>query len=163
MRVIKLGLISLVFFSIFLTLLSFLFPSRIRISKAIDIYAAKGDLEDYLRKPHTWYAGADSSAVFGTERKIAIQRTVDGTSIQPDTLPSAIIVEEALYPDSKRKGMGWNIIPHPGTPGMVTVQWYMDFKLKWYPWEKFSGLLLEKRYGPVMEKGLENLKALLEK
>jgi hypothetical protein len=34
----------------------------------------------------------------------------------------------------------------------------MDFKLRWYPWEKFSSLLLEKRYGPVMEQGLAKLK-----
>jgi hypothetical protein len=39
----------------------------------------------------------------------------------------------------------------------------MDFRLRWYPWEKFSSLLLEKRYGPMLENGLDNLKKLMEK
>jgi hypothetical protein len=38
----------------------------------------------------------------------------------------------------------------------------MDFHLGWLPWNKFSGLLLEKRYGPRMEQGLTKLKSLLE-
>jgi hypothetical protein len=62
----------------------------------------------------------------------------------------------------------WNCISYSdtntiGRSELVTLQWYMDFHLRWYPWEKFSSLLLEKRYGPMMEKGLERLKALLEK
>jgi len=39
----------------------------------------------------------------------------------------------------------------------------MDFHLKWYPWEKFSSMLLENRYGPMMEQGLAKLKKVVEK
>jgi hypothetical protein len=160
MRVIKLGLISLVFFVIFLTLLSFLFPSHVRISKAIDIRTDELTLRDYITQPryrNQWYTYPDSLAVFGTN-KIRIQE------IGPNPDPNApAILERATYPDKKRTETGWRIIPSASDPGVVTVQWYMDFKLKWYPWEKFSGLLLEKRYGPVMEKGLDSLKVLLEK
>jgi len=42
------------------------------------------------------------------------------------------------------------------------VQWWMDFKLRWYPWEKFSSLFFENIYGAQMEKGLDNLKRLAE-
>jgi hypothetical protein len=38
----------------------------------------------------------------------------------------------------------------------------MDFHLRWYPWEKFASLLLEKSYGPRMEQGLATLKRLVE-
>jgi hypothetical protein len=38
----------------------------------------------------------------------------------------------------------------------------MDFRLRWYPWEKFSSLLFEKSYGLTMEKGLNNIKKLSE-
>jgi hypothetical protein len=38
----------------------------------------------------------------------------------------------------------------------------MDFRLRWYPWEKFSSLLFEKQYGTQMEAGLESLKQLAE-
>ena len=43
-----------------------------------------------------------------------------------------------------------------------TLQWYMDFKLRWYPWEKFKSLFFENIYGFQMERGLENLKQLSE-
>jgi hypothetical protein len=38
----------------------------------------------------------------------------------------------------------------------------MDFKLKWYPWEKFKSLFYENFYGVQMEQGLSNLKELSE-
>ena len=62
---------------------------------------------------------------------------------------------------SKKIAMGWNIISS-GAGDPVVVQWYMDFHLRWYPWEKFSTLLLEKSYGPRMEKGLSDLKRIVD-
>ncbi|NOT51743.1 MAG: hypothetical protein HOP10_10765 [Chitinophagaceae bacterium] len=164
MRIIKLGIISLVFFAIFLTLLSFLFPSSIRISKAIDIRADKYAVMEQLSGPDKWkqwYSSADSFAVFGRNGNLRFITNIEEVP-DPADLPLNAVISGADYPDTKRKGTGWNIIPG-AAPNIVTVQWYMDFKLRWYPWEKFSGLLLEKRYGPVMEKGLENLKTILEK
>ncbi|RYY90244.1 MAG: hypothetical protein EOO15_03290 [Chitinophagaceae bacterium] len=40
----------------------------------------------------------------------------------------------------------------------LTLQWYIDFKLKWYPWEKFSSLFFENSYGNMMQTGLERMK-----
>jgi len=53
---------------------------------------------------------------------------------------------------------GFKTIRHPGDS--LTLQWYMDFKLKWYPWEKFRSLFYENIYGVQMEQGLHNLKEL---
>jgi hypothetical protein len=57
---------------------------------------------------------------------------------------------------------GWNTVPE-ATPDSVSVQWYMEFHLRWYPWEKFASLVFEKQYGPTMELGLTRLKAIVEK
>ena len=53
---------------------------------------------------------------------------------------------------------GFKTIRHSGDS--LTLQWYMDFKLKWYPWEKFRSLFYENIYGVQMEQGLSNLKEL---
>ncbi|MEJ0105618.1 MAG: hypothetical protein WDO19_24995 [Bacteroidota bacterium] len=45
----------------------------------------------------------------------------------------------------------------------LTVQWYLDFKLKWYPWDKFFSLAYDKMYGTQMEQGLKNLKENVER
>lgn len=158
MRVIKLGLISVVFFTIFLTILSFFFPSHIRISKAVDIKTSKDSLMMYLAQPaqwQKWYPGADSGKLIanGIKTKDGKELTLAGKSDSTVTM---------LSNSGKTGQSGWNIF-EANIPGSYTIQWYMDIHLRWYPWEKFSGLLLEKRYGPMMEKGLDNLKALLEK
>ena len=144
MRFIKLGLISVVVFSLLITAFSLMIPSHVRISKAIDITVGRDTLLNQLSNTanwKNWYPGADS-----------IQQLSEITTITDST----VIAKQS------RAESGWNLYD-AGIPGTLTVQWYMDFHLRWYPWEKFSSLLLEKRYGPIMEKGLDNLKKLLEK
>jgi len=149
MRIIKLGFISLIVFTLLITFISFFFPSGVRISKAIDINTDKATVLTQLTDTSRWkqwYPGADSAQVLP-----------EITAITDSSVKASSILENG------RRGItGWNVY-EAAVPNTVTVQWYMDFKLRWYPWEKFSSLLLEKRYGPVMEKGLENLKALLSK
>lgn len=149
MRIIKLGIISLLFFALMITLISLFFPSRVRISRATDIPAGQQELMARLNNTNSWknwYPGADSAKVL-PEITAVTDSSVTATSLL----------------DNGRKGItGWNIYPS-NYPGTVTLQWYMDFRLRWYPWEKFSGILLDKRYGPVMEQGLERLKKIFTK
>ena len=165
MRIIKLGLISLIVFSFLFTGISLFFPSHIRISKAIDIKTEKDSAMKQLNDPANWkkwYPGADTSDFFVADGKIIgiITGDLKGLIIT-GTTDSSVLTANA-GPNSKKGESGWNIF-YGSTPNSVTIQWYMDFHLRWYPWEKFSSLLLEKRYGPLMEKGLSNLKILLEK
>jgi len=57
---------------------------------------------------------------------------------------------------------GW-LIAANAESNSVTIQWYMDFHLRWYPWEKFSSFVFEKVYHPQLQQGLDNLKKFLEK
>jgi hypothetical protein len=50
-----------------------------------------------------------------------------------------------------------------GGQNSTTLQWYFDFKLKWYPWEKFGSIIFDKQLGPPMETSLTNLKKFIEK
>jgi hypothetical protein len=132
-RVLKLGVISLIVFTVVLTFISFFFPSHIRISKAIDITADSTEVINTVNDTATWrnwYPAYDSMNAHSRVWK-------------------------------HRSQTGWRVF-ESGQPNQVTVQWYIDFHLKWYPWEKFSSLLLEKRYGPMMERGLEKLKSYIE-
>jgi hypothetical protein len=45
----------------------------------------------------------------------------------------------------------------------TVVQWYFDFRLKWYPWEKFGSIVFDQQLGPSMESSLENLRINFEK
>jgi hypothetical protein len=164
MRIIKLGLISIVFFAILLTLISFFFPSHVRISRATDIRAEKNRVLATINDVtgwRSWFPGADSTGVYEPAAgKQGLERSLLG-SIELKAVSDSSLIATNRGPGSGEGEMGWNVFP-ANTPGTTTVQWYMDVHFRWYPWEKFSSLLLEKRYGPVMEKGLDNLKRQLE-
>ena len=49
-----------------------------------------------------------------------------------------------------------------GAEDSTVVQWYFDFKLKWYPWEKFGSIIFDKQLGPPMESSLARLKKFME-
>lgn len=150
MRIIKLGLISLSAFAIMLTFISFFFPSHVRISKAINIGAPADSVVYRLHSPSLWHPAYDSA---GGLADTVLRST-------------AITKEETDYyfgdNNNTRTTNGWKVLSGL-YPDSVTVQWYMDFRLRWYPWEKFSSLLFESRYGQQMEKGLSRLKQVAER
>jgi hypothetical protein len=45
----------------------------------------------------------------------------------------------------------------------VTVQWFFEQKINWYPWERFGAMANDKIIGPVMEQSFDKLKKVLEK
>jgi hypothetical protein len=62
----------------------------------------------------------------------------------------------------KKIPTGWQITSVQNS-NSVTVLWYIDFHLRWYPWEKFTSFLFEKIYSPQLQQGLDNLKSFVEK
>jgi hypothetical protein len=164
MQVIKLGLISVLVFALLITGISLFFPSQVRISKAIDITGDRDSVWMQIKDPanwKNWYPGADSMAPLyvGGEIKGILSDSMQGLLLTAVTDSTALATNTG--PLAKKGESGWNIFPG-GVPNTVTIQWYTDFHLRWYPWEKFSSLLLEKRYGPIMEQGLTNLKKRVE-
>lgn len=164
MRIIKLGIISIIVFSFLITGISLFFPSHVRISKAIDITASKDSLMSYIgdvTKWKLWYPGADTSSYFVVDGKINGITTGNNQSLVIKEINDSAVLTTNVGSKSKDGESGWNIYPGH-IPNSYTVQWYMGFHLRWYPWEKFSSLLLEKRYGPMMETGLSQLKKIIE-
>ena len=164
MRVIKLGIISIIFFFLLITGFSLFIPSHIRISKAIDINASKDSVMKQISDAANWkkwYPGADSMEVVLVEGKVKGIETHNRKGLVITEVNDSTVLAVTTGTNAKTGKSGWNF--YPGNNNGVTIQWYMDFHLKWYPWEKFSSLMLENRYGPVMEQGLGNLKILLEK
>lgn len=117
-----------------------------------------GDVRNWKK----WYPGADTSEYFVVKGRIMGIKTSDQKGLIITAFTDSSVTTANAGPESKKGESGWNIFPG-SVPNTITVQWYRDFHLRWYPWEKFSSLLLEKRYGPPMEQGLGNLKRLLEK
>ncbi len=164
MRLIKLAIISFVVFFLLITGISLFFPSHVRISRATDIAAPPDSVHARISQPFhwkSWYPGADTLSLYEADGVIKGIRMPGNQVLMITGFNDSTVTAANSTSDKERATMGWNLIRNNG--GTMTVQWYMDFKLRWYPWEKFSSLLLEKRYGPVMEQGLANLKKSFNK
>jgi hypothetical protein len=160
----------LVFFSflvlfLLVTGISLFIPSHIRISKAINIAATADTVLSQINDPvkwKDWFPGLESSTLFyetGVVKGVMINDSSRQYIKIIETKKDEIITE--LRSGSKKIISGWKIIGNDRS-GTTTLQWYMDFQLRWYPWEKFSSLLFEKSYGLKMEEGLNNIKKLVE-
>ena len=161
-NLIKLGIISLIVLGIFVMGLSLLIPSTTRVSRAMDINAPVdsvlsrvGDLSNWsnwnlLLKDEQWN-----------------QMTVSPTAIQSVSWNIQLIEkgsEKVMTDWSNPSGqlVHSGIELHSTGNGYTVVQWYFEFNVNWYPWEKFASILFDRQVGPVMEKSLDQLKNQLE-
>ncbi|TCZ70145.1 SRPBCC family protein [Flaviaesturariibacter aridisoli] len=150
MRILKLGLISAFLLFLLWTLLSLLIPSNVRISKATNLAAAPADVwtlvrdSSQWRRWHPWFS--DSS----TEMAKAVRFRWEERS---DSLARVTLT----HPGVRDLHNGFRLYQYPNSDSL-TLQWYIDFHLRWYPWEKFSSLFFESSYGSTMQAGLERLK-----
>jgi hypothetical protein len=154
-RLLKLGLISVVFLFIVVTAISLLIPSHIRISKAINIQAEDREVFSLISDTAQWkqwhpaFLLSDSMPQFPAIH--ILQKSQNDSEI-------VMHLQQAGKPTVIN---GWKIYKHD-TVDSLTLQWYMDFRLKWYPWQKFGSLFYENTYGVMMQQGLENMKARAE-
>lgn len=165
MRVIKLGLISIVFLFVVVTAISLLLPSTIHISRAIDINAPRDsvyvNLSD-LSRWKNWLANYDTS-----NTQLSAKTTGKGATIIINKTTISIVsgtadkIETAWLSGSKSLTGEFNIFKNQES-SQLTVQWHFVQHVQWYPWEKFASIVSDKVMSPAMEKSLDNLKQLVE-
>ncbi|WP_121354428.1 SRPBCC family protein [Flavisolibacter nicotianae] len=151
MRIIKLGILSFVFLFVLMTLISLLIPSQIRLSKATNLPNNRQRIWAIVKTDTSWHpAYRDTATVkaFSVLQKTVVAQT-DST-----------YVVQLLQPGRTPVTSGFQLYGKPESDSL-TLQWYMDFRLGWYPWQKFSSLFYERTYGSMMEKGLANIKEQL--
>jgi hypothetical protein len=142
-RFLKLAIISFLIFFVFLYLMSLLIPSQVRISRAVNIESPKEQILPMIADTTNWKkwlamntGQIDIKIISSDSEKIATEWHYRGRTIHSV----------------------FNIIP---SGDVSIVQWYFDFHLKWYPWEKFGSITFEKQFGIPMETSLNNLKKLI--
>jgi carbon monoxide dehydrogenase subunit G len=164
-KIFRLLFFSGLFLFLLVTGISLFIPSDIRISKAINIAAPADTVFKQLTEPlkwKDWFPGLESSKPFyetGVVKGVMISDSSKQYIRVIERRRDEVVTE--LGSGSKTIISGWKLINYTQSDS-TTLQWYMDFKLRWYPWEKFSSLLFEKSYGVTMERGLNNIKKLVE-
>ena len=162
MRVIKLAILSFIFLFLLVTIISLFIPGHIRISKATNIAADDKIVYTYIEDILQWKQWhpalkniPDNEFHILKDSGISIR----GTTISIVERKNEELVTEMSTENGRPIISGFKVIRHQQGDS-ATLQWYMDFKLRWYPWEKFKSLFYENIYGVQMEQGLNNLKQL---
>lgn len=162
MRLIKLGLISVIGLFIVILLISLLIPSTARVSRAVTIEAPADSVRAFLSNMRNWPQW--NSLLQNEQWK---NPTVTEKLFHSEQMDVEILsIDSAMIVTSwKRTGqdaVGSNLgITAAGNATIVNA--YFDFKVKWYPWEKFGSIVFDKEMGPPLEKSLGNLKNICEK
>ena len=168
-RILKLALLSFFILLLLITVISFFFPSYIRISRTINVKSSTDSVFQYVDDLEKWTEWNPAfmklkpgqiewlDSVDGRKTKMKVEKTFI-TLKQPHQDEVVAQIE-----NSKRKIIcGWKTFTYTISDS-ITILSYMDLQARWYPWEKFSILVFEKVYGLQMEQGLKNLKRILEK
>ena len=153
-------LISIVVFGVLLYSMSLLFPSQIRVSRAINIGGSKESLRKKVGDLRQWQQWNETITYAGFTHPLYSDSSFSSDQLKVNLVHSS--------PDSIRVAskMGKHITYQTFrliqvTSDTVVVNWYFEIPAK-VPWEKFSGLLMENQLGPPMENALVKLKKLVE-
>ena len=142
MRILKLFLYSVSFFLLLLTAVGLLLPSKVHISRAIDLRGQrKTDLMQRI------VDASFQACWLGDSGQLLMKNGIRRTD-------SSIFVSLS----NSKQQLGW--VFH-GTDGAITMQARIDVALGWLPWQRFQSLLMEPRYGPWLEAQLNKFQQCL--
>jgi uncharacterized protein YndB with AHSA1/START domain len=168
MRLIRFFLLSLIVLFLVLTGLSLLFPSHLRISRAVNIaaprdriYAALGDLRAWEQWNQFIHGTPLTGKAFSTPSsgKGAVLRSDQLVITEMEATPNYIVFDWNQTKGRRFEG-GFNLLAF--RPDTLAVQMWLDFHFRWYPWEKLGVFVYDRQWGPMMEESLDSLKRYLE-
>lgn len=161
MRLVKLLIISFFVLASIITAISLLFPSKVVVSRAIEISASKEQIAYFVSDLNHWNAWMTE----WKENKVTIKGNTAYISTQT--------IQLVQQTDSSAR-FNWVATGQPPYEVLIewlplsknqyVIHWSFTQHVHWYPWEKFQTLLNEKLLGYKMEYELANLKqAILNK
>jgi hypothetical protein len=163
MHFIKLGLISVVVLFIITTAISLLLPSRVLVSRAVDIHSSNTKLNEQvgaLQNWQNWMTDAKGEKGIYTYNPQSGTLTIGPAEIKMVGRTDSTIT--TTWSTASELTGTLRIIDHHTPDSLFTVQWQMEQHVKWYPWEKFASITKDELWGASMEKSLDNLKSILE-
>ncbi len=151
---------------LFVVLMTFslIMPSRVMTSKWVRVAQDKDTVINVIKDLSTW---KNWNALLSGAENIRIQdslltwRTPNGNensimleSVQANGVSAPISLNMGKYINS-----GFSV--EKRSADSVQVVWYIIEDLKWYPWEKFYGMMAADMKGPLMQKSMDDLKLYL--
>jgi Polyketide cyclase / dehydrase and lipid transport len=159
-----------------ITIIGLFIPSSVKISRGIIVTADSSNVQKELSDVKNWnkwlpWITADSGAVVQLSpvtdrpgsyfRWKGVKLNSAGTITIQEMNPGEILLLHELKDMSKAEG-GFRVRSTGANNNVTEVLWYMEYKLKWYPWERFFGIFTDRIIGSAFEQGLEQFKNYIE-
>ena len=157
-----------------ITIIGLFMPSSVKVSRGVIVNTDSSNVYKELSDVKNWnqwlpWITADSGAVVQTSAvtnapgayfkwkgmKLNSAGILTVQSIQPDEI---LVLHEMKDMNTSKGGFR---IRSVGT-NTTELLWYLEYELKWYPWERFYGIFLDKIIGSAFEKGLEQFRNYAE-
>jgi hypothetical protein len=157
---------------IIVTLISLLIPSRIVTAKAVSVQADSISLFNQvsdLKNWKNWHPAFKSDSTL-LKLGISTDKKNDVATWLQNGKQYTLLITEKSYPLVRInvQSVGQKDVENIFTvmpvleQGNMQVQWQSITNLNWYPWEKFSGIFVEKMAGAGNEGALQSLKNYVE-
>jgi len=170
-RLIKGVLFVLVGLSIMITLFSLLIPSQVVVTKGVVVNNTAKKVFDELTVLENWKhwlplfkSDSVKLSFYGNGGLNEACEWESGGKMNQLRIDSITTdkVEIALRTEGESAVVNTIRIFPLADSNSVQVEWRAVTKLKWYPWEKFRGLFIEKMSGDTYDEALKSLKSYVE-
>jgi len=172
MRIFKGFIIVLAGLFIFITIFSLFIPSKIMVTKGVVIHAGAEKVFAEISNLHNWkhwqpVFKADSANIkFETDATgVSNSCTWESKGKKNKFLITSqkdMVVTASLLREGENDILNTIRILPLQDSNEVQAEWNILIKLKWYPWEKFYGIFIEKISGQGYEDALNSLKEYTE-
>lgn len=170
---VKSVVVGLCVLAAFICLFTAFIPRHVTVTRGITLGVRRDSLQAFLEDLQAWpewctWMGADSAVTREfTSAGPGRQATV---AWYPKGHPENKIFISILQSDPGDVRLFYqfkNLLPAAGGFTLVAkkdstfLQWSLDIKLRWYPWEKLSGIAMDKVWGASMKESLNRLKSVV--
>ncbi|HCL05051.1 MAG TPA: hypothetical protein DHW64_03380 [Chitinophagaceae bacterium] len=161
MKLLKLAAISLVCLFALATAIGALLPSKVLVSRAVNIQAPAAKIQTQLsdiRQWKNWVEGMNDGSVHINSSSEAV---IGKSKVKIIQVSDTMIISEWISPQHKKQVSTIQLIHQP-QQNLTIVQWQFEQSVGWLPWEKLGTMMNDKILGPMMEKNLEKLRQFIE-
>ncbi len=161
MRFIKLGLISVFFLFLIVTLIGLLLPANVVVSRAVDITAPKDSIFKMVADIRQWKQWVTGMNKEGVVISSPTEANLLGTNVKITSTKDYMVLSSWKGKNGTTQESIIRVIQDSTSPKAV-AQWQFTEHLKWYPWQRFGSMMNEAVMGSQLETNLANLKKICE-
>lgn len=161
MKLFRFFIFSVVALFAIASLIGILLPSKVLVSRAVDISASKDSIFPELNDVKNWKNWMEGMQQANPVVYSSSKIDIGGTLIEIKQVTDTTVVSLWTGKNGGMQTSTVRVIANP-SQNITVVQWQFEQQLKWYPWERLGSMMNDKILGTMMEKNLNNLKVLAE-